>query len=97
MARLLRDTARTTDPLGRVGGEEFAWLLPETALADAAVACERARAAVHATTIADGVDCTVSSGVVQLGADETAESLYARADRALYAAKAGGRDRVVAA
>jgi diguanylate cyclase (GGDEF)-like protein/PAS domain S-box-containing protein len=97
MARLLRDTARTTDPLGRVGGEEFAWLLPETALADAAVACERARAAVHGATIVDGVDCSVSSGVVQLGEDETAESLYARADRALYAAKAGGRDRVVAA
>jgi diguanylate cyclase (GGDEF)-like protein/PAS domain S-box-containing protein len=95
-ARLLRDTARTTDPLGRVGGEEFAWLLPETTLGPATVACDRARNAIAAPGWSGGAGTTVSIGVVELRAGESRAELYRRADGALYAAKADGRNRVVA-
>lgn len=95
-SQLLRETARTTDPLGRVGGEELAWLLPETTLAPAAVACDRARHAIGAARWSGDVRTTVSVGIVELRRDETELGLYRRADQALYAAKAAGRNRVVA-
>ena len=81
---------RPTDVLARYGGEEFAALLPACALADAHEVIERVRAATP-------VGQTVSAGIAQWDRDEDGTSLVARADAALYAAKAAGRDRALAA
>lgn len=85
---------RRSDVLGRVGGEEFACLLPGADREAGVAAAEKMRATVAADR-EDGLPaCTVSAGVAELRADDTRETLYRRADQALYAAKARGRDRV---
>jgi diguanylate cyclase (GGDEF)-like protein len=81
---------RSSDVLGRFGGEEFVVLLPETSLAVATVVAERIRA-----TMADQSGPTVSIGITtnRTGGD-TVDALLARADAAMYRAKANGRNRV---
>lgn len=93
---ILREQFRRTDIAARYGGEEFCVLMPETPL-DAAAACaERIRSALAERRIppVDG-PVTASFGVVSRRPGEFAPSLLQRADDALYAAKAGGRNRVV--
>lgn len=89
---------RTQDVAGRLGGEEFAILLPETGENVARPVAERIRARMEQTLIAaaDG-NChvTVSIGVTQAMDSDDLESLLRRADEALYAAKERGRNRVV--
>lgn len=84
---------RTTDSLGRYGGEEFMVLLPDTSAADALVVAERIRASRTQDTRLP--PCTVSIGLAacQSGLGETIDQLLGRADDALYAAKRNGRDR----
>jgi diguanylate cyclase (GGDEF)-like protein len=87
------------DCLGRVGGEEFAVLLPETAETQVALVAERLREKV-ADILLDlprgTLQLTVSIGGAALtDADTSIEALIARADKALYAAKRGGRNRVI--
>ena len=92
-----RETLRGADVLGRIGGEEFAVLLPETDLTAASKAAERLRFAAEAMRLeCDGqtFSVTVSLGVVLLNKDESLEDLFKRADQALYRAKEGGRNRV---
>jgi diguanylate cyclase (GGDEF)-like protein len=87
---------RRGDLLGRVGGEEFALLLPEAGLDAAHGVAERVRAAVRDATASTPSPLTVSIGiatVTPVAAD--AHALRHAADRALYAAKARGRDRAV--
>lgn len=86
--------------IGRLGGEEFAIILPGASLGLATLGAERIRHAVKAAPIvaAPGVvlDITVSIGVTRrLGTEDTPDALMARADEALYDAKRKGRDRVV--
>ncbi|QOY94408.1 GGDEF domain-containing protein [Massilia sp. UMI-21] len=98
-ARTVRETLRAHETIGRLGGEEFAMVLPGADLAAALAAAERLRQAVrHATVITSGTPytMTVSIGVVVLDPNETLGMALARADHALYAAKSGGRDRVEA-
>jgi diguanylate cyclase (GGDEF)-like protein len=88
---------RAIDLLGRIGGEEFAILLPETPLALATQVAERVRQAVANQPIATArgdLTVTISIGVAA-GAGLDLPALLARADAALYAAKAGGRNCVV--
>jgi len=89
---------RTTDRLGRYGGEEFLMLLTATNDETAArVAAERVRESTAAhdwATVAPGLKVTVSAGVALCQPGETAEHLLDRADQALYAAKRAGRNRV---
>ena len=107
-ASIAEGVMRQGDVFGRVGGEEFAALLPQTSLDGAAVVAERLRQRVHAQPAAVGgqvVHFTVSIGVsawaapegAQVQADADIDRLMVAADRALYAAKAQGRDRVVTA
>jgi diguanylate cyclase (GGDEF)-like protein len=101
LARVLREQTRRHDAVGRIGGEEFAIVLPDTSLQTARDVAERIRAGLHALEVnIDGsvVPVTVSLGVAALRpGDEAPEDVLKRADRALYAAKRQGRDRVEAA
>jgi diguanylate cyclase (GGDEF)-like protein len=88
---------RESDFAGRFGGEEFLVLLPDTTAEGALNVAERLRAAIEQTKV-NGVerDITASLGIADLLAQAgSAEGLIHEADRALYAAKAGGRNRVV--
>ena len=95
---------RQGDVFGRVGGEEFAALLPQTTLDGAMVVAERLRQRIHDQPAQAGgvvLPFTVSIGVAawpgaSSGSDPDIDRLMVAADRALYAAKAQGRDRVVA-
>jgi diguanylate cyclase (GGDEF)-like protein len=96
VAARLRSAVRSDDIIGRVGGEEFAILLPGTPLDAAVEVVERARAAVGAIT--DPVRLTTSIGVASLPLlAANADDLLAAADRGPYRAKNSGRDRVVVA
>ena len=98
-SRTVHETLRAHETVGRLGGEEFAMVLPGTDLAGALAAAERLRRAVReAVVITSGTPytMTVSIGVVVLDPNETLGMALARADHALYAAKSGGRDRVEA-
>jgi diguanylate cyclase (GGDEF)-like protein/PAS domain S-box-containing protein len=95
----IRSTMRKQDKIGRYGGEELFVVLPETRCDDARVVMDRARVAVQAIALVrDGarVPLTVSGGVVSLRSDEDLGSLLRRADSALYDAKSGGRNQIVA-
>jgi diguanylate cyclase (GGDEF)-like protein len=101
MAEILRRTAREIDRIGRYGGEEFMVILPETGIEDGAVFVERVRGETARQAFDVGRDApirmTISAGVASYPHDLVLdkETLVRLADEALYAAKAGGRDRVV--
>jgi diguanylate cyclase (GGDEF)-like protein len=91
---------RGSDALGRIGGEEFALLLPETNAENARLFAERLRARVEELQIDAPPEfrVTASIGVAEFnGEAEKIEETLGRADRALYAAKRAGRNRVVVA
>jgi diguanylate cyclase (GGDEF)-like protein len=99
IARLCRNELRDTDIYGRYGGEEFVFLLSETAEEGACQMAERLRKSISQMNIVvEGrtVKVTASLGVALLDADcLDIEALLDRSDQALYAAKRGGRNRVV--
>jgi diguanylate cyclase (GGDEF)-like protein/PAS domain S-box-containing protein len=92
------ESLRQSDCIGRVGGEEFAVVLPETSLAAAFEVADRLRAHIQEKPIIAGhiaVSCTVSIGISKLDPEDSGiDDLLRRADKALYAAKQGGRNRV---
>ena len=84
---------RPTDSFARIGGEEFALLLPETAQLDALLIAERLRTAISRRTILEDRRVTVSGGVASCPHDATERNeLHRRADAALYWAKRNGKD-----
>jgi len=98
IAKVIGASARATDMPARFGGEEFALLMPATPLDAAIGVAERVRIAVEETGVAtEGVviHATVSIGVAS--GPGSLEELIRRADKALYAAKAAGRNRVMVA
>jgi len=101
VARACQSNARNVDLSGRLGGEEFALLMPETSAIAARLAAERLRRAIAAIPPElSGVphQVTASFGIAALNAHDTSiDGLVARADAALYRAKNSGRNRVEAA
>ena len=98
VAARLSAHARVVDLAARVGGEEFGWLMPGTPLPGARAAAERFRSAVAGERFGPVEALTVSVGVAQLtDLDPDGSALFRRADAALFAAKAAGRDRTMAA
>jgi diguanylate cyclase len=99
LSRVVRESIRPSDSIARWGGEEFVILLPETALEGAVATMQRVQRALTRRYYLhnhERVLITFSAGVAQRHAGESQEDTIARADRALYKAKAAGRNRVVA-
>jgi diguanylate cyclase (GGDEF)-like protein len=97
IAQAISETLRDADIVGRIGGEEFAVLLPGATAGQAAAAAERIRRAVSDavfTTNGKARPLTASVGGVAFDRTATYDQLFVAADRRLYEAKAGGRDRV---
>jgi two-component system cell cycle response regulator len=101
VARRIQRNTRGIDLACRLGGEEFVIVMPDTGMERARQVGERVRACIAGEDfeIERGlrVAVTASVGVATLGEADTFPEMFKRADRALYAAKRGGRNRVVAA
>ncbi len=101
VARLFKDSVRSTDLVARYGGEEFAVMMPETDLADAIAFAEKIRALVEQTpmdTQAGPLKATISLGVASVPRTRlrSPKELIVVADKALYRAKKSGRNQVQA-
>ena len=91
---------RSVDRFGRYGGEEFLLILPDTDEASAVQMLDRLRsilAELDWSAFSSGMRVTISAGVAMLRANEISDTLLARADGALYASKARGRNRITSA
>jgi diguanylate cyclase (GGDEF)-like protein len=98
LAHALATAVRREDMVARLGGEEFVILLWNETLEDALVTAERIRTIIEEMEIVIDdhiLKTTVSSGVAVFQAEDTFEAVLRRADRALYAAKVAGRNRVM--
>lgn len=103
VAGIIKSALRESDIPSRYGGEEFAVLLPYTHLEEAKIVGERLRKAVELTPIeinsedggAKSINVTISMGLAEFNKSENGEELFERADKALYDAKEGGRNRVI--
>ncbi len=102
-ARRIKRVLRSADLVCRLGGEEFVVVMPETPLAVAERVAERVRSAVEKDRFpidakaTRTIPVTTSIGLAERGADANADALMRRADKALYASKSSGRNRVTAA
>jgi len=98
-AKTASSSMRATDVIGRLGGEEFAAIIPG-GISDAHIVAERVRAAFQNSGVVisgHAMNATVSIGIAEAIPPVTLDALMERADGALYRAKSGGRNRVVAA
>jgi diguanylate cyclase (GGDEF)-like protein len=93
----VRDVVRTADIACRVGGDEFAVILPESSLDDADQLYRRILNAVSARALGQAGKLYLSAGVAELRPEDDPVSFFQRADDALYRAKEAGKGRVVAA
>jgi diguanylate cyclase (GGDEF)-like protein len=95
----LAHVVRASDCPARWGGEEFVVALPSTQIEGGLVAAEKLRSALESLLIVspsgDAIPITASFGVAVCRSGDTIDALIDRADRAMYAAKSGGRNRVV--
>lgn len=97
IGKIIATNIRHVDRAGRIGGEEFVVLMPDTTSEMARMVGERLRAAIADAQIhyASGEPLTASIGVAVADISDTVDTLLARADRALYQAKRQGRNRVI--
>jgi diguanylate cyclase (GGDEF)-like protein len=91
----VRDVVRSADVACRIGGDEFAVILPESSLRDADQLYRRLEQAVSARPLAQAGRLHLSAGVTELRPDDDAISFFERADEALYQAKGAGKGTVV--
>ena len=94
-AERVRQVVRSADIARRVGGDEFAVILPESSLVDADQLCKRLEAAISAGPVGQAGRLHLSAGVTEARAEDDAVSFFERADEALYRAKAAGKGTVV--
>ena len=102
---VIRSQLREYDVAGRYGGEEFTILLPSAGIKDACMVAERLRKAVEKRLVDiskltpehKNISVTISLGVYQMQDGDEISDLIIKADRALYEAKTGGRNKVVSA
>ena len=102
VASIIKEHLRESDIPARYGGEEFAILLPYTHIDEAKIVGERLRKSVEETPITINqetveekqINVTISMGIAEFNSTETGESLFERADKALYDAKKDGRNQV---
>lgn len=100
LVAVIQDTIRTNDLVGRYGGEEFLVLLPGSNIETACEVTERLRRQLSLKPVVwEGRELlvTFSGGVAALQPDESESSLISRADKAMYSAKLGGKNRVTVA
>lgn len=93
LANLTRECIRKSDVFARIGGEEFIVALPETDLGNAMMLAEKLRQRVANYTFFKDIKATISLGITQYQAGDNENTLYKRADNALYRAKNNGRNR----
>ncbi len=93
----VRQFIRDTDRAGRLGGEEFGWVLPSTDSASTHEAAKRLRQSIETLTFPIAGRITASFGLTNWVSGDTVEAMLARADKALYQAKTNGRNTVVVA
>jgi diguanylate cyclase (GGDEF)-like protein len=96
-AERVRSVVRTADIACRVGGDEFAVILPESSLDDADQLYRRIQNAVSSRPLGQGGNLYLSAGVAEMRAEDDPVSFFQRADDALYRAKEAGKGRVVSA
>lgn len=94
LSRILQETGREADTVGRWGGEEFLIILPKTDLQGARGRAEKIRRAIEGHHFTAVGSKTASLGISELCESDTMESFIDRADQALYRAKTGGRNRI---
>jgi diguanylate cyclase (GGDEF)-like protein len=94
VAERVRDVVRHADIACRVGGDEFAVILPESTLADAEQLYRRIQAAVSSRPISHAGQLLLSAGIAELRPQDDPVAFFQRADDALYRAKEGGKGRV---
>ena len=96
-AERIRSVVRSADIACRVGGDEFAVILPESQLSDADQLYRRLQNAIASRPLGEAGALNISAGVAELRPDDDAISFFQRADNALYGAKEAGKGQVVAA
>ena len=96
-AERVRDVVRTADIACRVGGDEFAVILPESSLDDADQLYRRIQNAISSRPLGQGGKLYLSAGVAELRAEDDPVAFFQRADDALYRAKEAGKGRVMTA
>lgn len=94
ISKILKENIRSTDTLGRWGGEEFIILVPETNKDQTTLLAEKIRISIEIYKFSKIKNLTASFGVSSFTQDDTKESLIKKADNALYKAKEMGRNRV---
>lgn len=96
IAELVMSTIRSSDALFRIGGEEFAVIVLDATIEQVIVLAEKIRKAVNGIGFDEIGNISISIGVAECREEDTAETLFKRADNALFAAKRNGRNCVVA-
>ncbi len=97
VAQRVRDVVRSADIACRVGGDEFAVVLPESGVQDARMLAQRLQVAIAGRPLVEAGPLAISAGVAELRPGDDAQTLFERADGALHRAKHEGKGRVVAA
>lgn len=97
LTKLIQGKIRNTDALVRWGGEEFVVLCGDTPIQNAQFLAEKLRIAIENTALIKQQPVTCSFGIAEMIPDEDPKRLFERADKALYASKEGGRNRVTSA
>lgn len=100
VAKVMRDQLRESDFVARYGGEEFSFILPETTVENAALAIEKVREAIERCPFnfnQKPIKITCSFGITSFVQGDSCETVFERADKALYEAKEQGRNRYIIA